>query len=154
MEPVAFHSTVIAEGAMKTAVYTVFPEQHENISQRLRKELAQEPGVRFAYLYGSVLESDRVHDVDVGLFLDDAVLPQQATFANSLSATLSAAVGLPIDVRVLNDAPLSFLYHVLRGQLLLCRDEAFLTDMIEDVARRYLDIAPLLRSSTKDAFGA
>ena len=110
--------------------------------------------MRFAYLYGSVLESDRVHDVDVGLFLDDAVSPQQATIANSLSAILSAAVGLPIDVRVLDDAPLSFLYDVLRGQLLLCRDETFLTDMIEDVARRYLDIAPLLRSSTKDAFAA
>jgi len=92
--------------------------------------------------------------VDIGLFLDDAAVLQKVTIANRLSTTLTAAVGLPVDVRVLNEAPISFLYHVLRGQLFLCRDEAFLTDMIEDVARRYLDLAPLLRSSTKDAFAA
>lgn len=101
-----------------------------------------------------MLESDRVHDVDVGLFLDGRAVPGQATIADSLSAKLTAAVGLPVDVRILNEAPLSFLYHVLLGQLLLCQDEAFLTDMMEDVARRYLDLAPLLRSSTKDAFAA
>jgi hypothetical protein len=38
--------------------------------------------------------------------------------------------------------------------LLLCRDETFLTDMLEDVARRYLDLAPFLRNGTKDAFAA
>jgi predicted nucleotidyltransferase len=139
---------------MKTVAYTVSPEQRQALSHRLREQLAKEPGVRFAYLYGSVLESDRVHDVDVGLFLDDRAVPEQATIADSLSAKLTAAVGLPIDVRVLNETPLSFLYHVLRGQLLLCQDETFLTDMIEEVARRYLDLAPLLRSSTKDAFAA
>lgn len=139
---------------MKTVVYTVSPEQREVLSRQFREHLEQEAGVRFAYLYGSVLGSDRVHDVDVGLFLDDTAVPRQATIANNLSATLTAKVRLPVDVRVLNEAPLSFLYHVLRGQLLLCDDEAFLTDMIEDVARRYFDLAPLLRSSTKDAYAA
>jgi predicted nucleotidyltransferase len=154
MEPVAPYSISVVEGGMKTVAYTVSPEQRAEMSQRLREQLGREPGVRFAYLYGSVLESDRVHDVDVGLFLDNAAVLQKGTITDSLSTRLTAAVGLPVDVRVLNGAPLSFLYHVLRGQLLLCNDEAFLTDMIEDVARRYLDLAPLLRSSTKDAFAA
>ena len=154
MQPVAPYSIGMVESGMKTVAYTVSPEQREALSHQLREQLEREPGMRFVYLYGSVLESDRVHDVDIGLFLDDTAVPQQATIADSLSAKLTAAVGLPVDVRVLNGAPLSFLYHVLRGQLLLCQDEAFLTDMIEDVARRYLDLAPLLRSSTKDAFAA
>lgn len=154
MQPVGPYSIGMVEGWMKTVVYTVFPELRQALSHRLREQLQQEPGLRFAYLYGSVLEYDRVHDVDVGLFLDDQTVPEQATIADSLSAKLSEEVGLPVDVRVLNGAPLSFLYHVLRGQLLLCQDEAFLTDMMEDVARRYLDLAPLLRSSTKDAFAA
>jgi predicted nucleotidyltransferase len=142
------------EGGMKTIAHTISPEQRAALSQRLRERLESEPEVRFAYLYGSVLESDRVHDVDVGLFLNDTAVSRQATIADGLSTKLTAAVQLPIDVRVLNDVPLSFLYHVLRGQLLLCRDEAFLTAMIEDVARRYLDLAPLLTSSTKDVFAA
>ncbi len=141
-------------GGMKTVAYTVSSEQRETLSSRLREHLEQEREVRFAYLYGSVLESDKVHDVDVALFLDDTAVPQQAIIADRLMASLTATLGLPVDVRVLNNAPISFLYHVLQGHLLLCRDETFLTDMLEDVPRRYLDLAPLLRTSTKDAFAA
>jgi len=125
MEPVVSYSIGIVEDGMKTVVYTVSPEQRAEVSRRLRKELERGPGVRFAYLYGSLLESNRVHDVDIGLFLDDAAVLQKVTIANRLSTTLTAAVGLPVDVRVLNEAPISFLYHVLRGQLFFCRDEAF-----------------------------
>jgi uncharacterized protein len=139
---------------MKTALYTVRPEQQEAVLVNLRLELERASGLRFAYLYGSVLESDRVHDVDVGIFLDDPMVAQQMSMMDALSVQLSAAVGFPVDIRVLNEAPLPFLYHVLRGRLLLCRDETFLTDMLEDVARRYLDLAPFLRNGTKDAFAA
>ncbi|MGE0645461.1 MAG: nucleotidyltransferase domain-containing protein [Nitrospira sp.] len=139
---------------MKAVTYTISQEQREALLTQLPIELSQELGIRFAYLYGSVLESDRIHDVDIGLFLEDTVVAQQAQIVEILSAKLTAAVRLPVDVRVINNAPLSFLYHVLRGRLLLCRDEGFLTDLLEDVARRYLDLAPLLRISTKDAFAA
>ena len=140
--------------SMKTIVHTVSPAQREQINLRLREELASVPGVRFAYLYGSILESDRIHDVDVGLFFNEVAAAHPSSLLDHLSMTLRAAVPVPIDLRVLNDAPLSFLYHVLQGQLLCCRDEALLTNLMEDVAQRYLDLAPLLRRSTKDAFAA
>ncbi len=139
---------------MKMIVHTVSPALREQIYQRLRNELERTPGVRFAYLYGSVLESDRIHDVDIGLFLDETATAHQSSLLDHLSATLRATVPVPVDLRVLNGAPLTFLYHVLRGRLLSCQDEDFLTDLIEDVARRYLDLAPLLRFSSKDAFAA
>ncbi|MFZ1804315.1 MAG: nucleotidyltransferase domain-containing protein [Nitrospira sp. CG24B] len=139
---------------MKTALYTIRPEQREDVLAKLRVELAKVSGLRFAYVYGSVLESDRVHDVDVGVYLDVPMVAQQMNMMDALLVTLSAAVGFPVDIRVLNEAPLPFLYHVLRGRLLLCRDETFLTDMLEDVARRYLDLAPFLCNGTKDAFAA
>jgi uncharacterized protein len=139
---------------MKTIAHTVSPAQREQIYLRLRDALAREPGVRFAYLYGSMLESDKIHDVDVGLFLDETTAAHQASMLDNLSVTLRTAINVPVDIRVLNEAPVSFLYHALRGRLLSCRDDAFLTDLMEDVARRYLDLAPFLRISTKDAFAA
>ncbi|MBH0178680.1 MAG: nucleotidyltransferase domain-containing protein [Nitrospira sp.] len=139
---------------MKTALHTIPPEQREDVLAKLRVELARVSGLRFVYLYGSALESDRVHDVDVGIFLDDSMDALQMNMMDALSVTLSAAVGVPVDIRMLNAAPLPFLYHVLRGKLVLCRDETFLTDMLEDVARRYLDLAPFLRNGTKEAFAA
>ena len=139
---------------MKTALHTIRPEQREDVLVKLRAGLERVSGLCFAYVYGSVLESDRIHDVDVGIYLDTTAVAHKTGMVDALSVELSAAVGLPGDIRVLNEAPLSFLYHVLRGRLVLCRDETFLTDMLEDVARRYLDLAPLLHSSTKDAFAA
>lgn len=139
---------------MKHTRYTIQHEGREALVRRLAAELEREPGVGFAYLYGSLLETDTVHDIDVGLYLRESMDQPGFMIAAELSARLTALVEVPVDVRILNDAPLSFLYQVLRGRLLVCRDEALLSTIIEDVARRYLDLAPLLRQGTKDAFVA
>jgi hypothetical protein len=59
-----------------------------------------------------------------------------------------------MDARILNVAPLSFLYHVLRGRLLYCRDDAVLSEVMERAVSRYLDLAPLVRRGTVEAFAA
>lgn len=139
---------------MKRTRYTIQQEAREAVVCRLTAELEKESAVAFAYLHGSLLDSDTVHDVDVGLYLRESDAERGAAVASALSARLTAVAGLPVDVRVLNEAPLSFVYHVLRGRLLVCLDEVLLTSKLEDVARRYLDLAPLLHQGTKDAFAA
>ena len=135
-------------------VYTADDAQRERVSEQVRAELAGEAAVVFAYLYGSFVESSRYRDVDVGVYVDAAEPDQASAKALDLSGRLSDRVGLPVDVRALNGAPVSFLFHVLRGRLLLSRDDARLEDLIERTAHRYLDIAPVLRRGTKDAFAA
>ena len=139
---------------MKRTRYTVQPEAREALVCRLTAELEKESAVAFAYLHGSLLDSDTVHDVDIGLYLCESETERGSAVASALSARLTAVAGLPVDVRVLNEAPLSFVYHVLRGRLLVCHDEDLLTAKLEDIARRYLDLAPLLYQGTKDAFAA
>jgi hypothetical protein len=60
--------------------------------------------------------------------------------------------GYPVDVRVVNHAPLAFLFHVLRGRLLVAGDERLLADVIERTARAYHDRAPLVRRAVREAF--
>lgn len=98
------------------------------------------------------MDSEWVHDVDVGLYLDDSQLPRRSELSCALADRLSNVIQIPVDVRILNNAPISFLFHVLRGHLLFSRNEERLTDLLEEVPRRYLDIAPLLRRYTKVAF--
>lgn len=139
---------------MKDTRYIIQPTAREALICCLADELGKEPGVGFAYLHGSLLDSDTVHDVDVGLYLREPMAGASASVASELSSRLTAMARIPVDVRVLNDAPLAFVYHVLRGRLLVCHDEELLSAILEDVARRYLDLAPLLRQGTKDAFAA
>ena len=72
-----------------------------------------------------------------------------------LAVRLDQEIGFPIDVRVLNDAPVTFLFHVFReGRLLLSRNDECLADLMERTVREYLDAAPLLRQATIEAYGA
>lgn len=132
--------------------YSLNPKTRQLIFDRLAFELAKEPGIIFAYVYGSVLDSELIHDVDVGLYLDDSQLARRSEISGELANRLSAALEVPVDVRILNAAPVSFLYHVMRGHLLFSHDEKLLTDLLEEIPRRYLDMAPLLRQYTKEAF--
>ena len=135
-------------------LYKVDSAKRSSLVEELRAEVMREPEVVFAYGYGSFLESEAFHDVDVGVRLvtDE---PEKATVkALALAQRLTARVGFPVDVRILNQAPVSFVFHVLRGRLIFSRDDDRLAEVIEATVRRYLDIAPLLRQSAKEAFGA
>ncbi len=132
--------------------YSLNQNTRQSLFGRLAGELVKAPEIVFAYVYGSVLDSELIHDVDVGLYLDDLELPRRSEVLGALGDRLSVAIELPVDMRILNAAPVSFLFHVFRGHLLFSRDEELLTNLLEEVPRQYLDIAPLLRQAAKEAF--
>ena len=129
-------------------------EERHRIQQGLAAELASDRRVVFAYLYGSFVESEPFHDIDVGVYLENVQADRLTAAALDLAQRLSDSARIPVDVRVLNVAPVSFLYHVLRGQFVFCRDDAVLAEVMERTVSRYLDIAPLVRRGTQEAFAA
>jgi predicted nucleotidyltransferase len=98
-------------------------EERHRIEQHLAAELASDRSVAFAYLYGSFAESRPCHDIDVGVYLRSISADRITVTALDLAQRLSDRAQIPVDVRILNVAPVSFLYHVLRGQLIFCRDD-------------------------------
>jgi len=135
-------------------LYKVDSAKRSSLLEELRAEVMREPEVVFAYGYGSFLESETFHDVDVGVCLVTDEAEKATVKALALAQRLTARVGFPVDVRILNQAQVSFVFHVLRGRLIFSRDDDRLAEVIEATDRRYLDIAPLLRQSAKEAFGA
>lgn len=107
--------------------------------------LEQRAEVVFAYLHGSVLEGLPYHDLDVGLYLEPGHPAAGAPYDYEMQVAveLTQALHFPVDVRVLNRAPLGFQHSVVQGELLLVRDGDRLADYIEDVARRYTEFAQL-----------
>jgi len=133
-------------------LHTVDDGERSRLQAQLATELEADPAVAFAYLYGSFVEARPFHDVDVGVYLRAPQSPGAGSADLAMAQRLSERIGFPVDVRVLNAAPVSFRYHALRGRLLVCRDDDLLARVMEDTIRRYLDMAPLLRRSTKEAF--
>ncbi len=135
-------------------LYRVEPAERERMTRTLVAALAIEPDLEFAWLHGSYLGGGGFHDVDIGVHLNGAA-DVRFRRALDLGLRLDRATGFPVDVRVLNDAPVTFLFHVFReGRLLLSRNDECLSDLMERTVRAYLDMEPLLRRATIEAYRA
>ena len=117
----------------------------DDVRYRLREALEARAEIIFVYLHGSFAEGLPFHDVDVAVYLDlaYAMVTDIFDYEMSLSVELTRALRFPVDVHVLNSAPLGFQHSVLQGEVLLARDEDKLTDFIERVGFESMDFAKL-----------
>jgi predicted nucleotidyltransferase len=132
-------------------VHHLDAEGLERLQDLLRSELEHHPDIAFAYLFGSVLNAVGFRDVDVAIW---TVAGSSPAIDLELAGRLTERSGLPIDVRRVNDAPSSFVFHAVRGRLLVVNDERLLADVIERTAREYHDLAPLRIQAVREAFSA
>lgn len=104
----------------------ITPAQRDEIEAALVETLEERSEVAVAYLHGSLaMGADHVGDVDIAVLLEGSPSEDGAlTTELSIEQALGHAVELPVDVRVLNHAPLTFRFAVLReGRVLLSRSE-------------------------------
>lgn len=135
---------------MRDRLFDIDAVRRAELARTLGDALRGEPQVVFAYLHGSFVGTQPFHDIDVGVYLSG--MAELTRHAVELAGRLSRRVGYPVDVRALNGAPVPFVFHALQGELLVSRDDERLAGVLEDTGRRYLDIAPVLRRATRDAF--
>lgn len=115
--------------------------QRAEIVERLRQILSARQEINFAYLHGTFVDEVPFHDIDVAIYLD-APVEDRFEYAMRLSVELTRELRLPVDVQILNGAPLSFQHPVLRsGAILLARDYDFLADHIEHLSLDYMDFS-------------
>jgi hypothetical protein len=118
---------------------------------QLQRALEMEGRVRLAYLYGSALLRADFHDVDVAVWAPETDLmpasPREAWLgALGLRLERSLAPRCPLDLRLLNRAPLLFQHAVVRtGRLLLARSELERVRFEASVASLALDLSVGLR---------
>jgi predicted nucleotidyltransferase len=136
---------------VETRLFDLPVERRGETIRRLAGALEGERDIVFGYLYGSFAGAGPFHDIDVAVYLAGPV-ESHSRRALDLADRLSQVARYPIDVRALNEAPLSFQFRALQGTLLVSRDDDQLSDFIERTGLRYLDIAPRLRAVTREAF--
>ncbi len=138
---------------MKQKTFLLNPIQKERLIRQIKDLLGSHPEIAFAYLYGSFTENLPLHDVDIGVYLTGVGQEGSTLYSLSLGQTLSKEVKVPIDVHVLNFAPVSFVFQVIRGILIYVKNEELRVRIVEETIRRYLDLKPLIHRGIKEAFG-
>lgn len=125
----------------------------ETIVEIVKQELQKHDEIVFAYLHGSFAEKDTFHDIDIAVFLKE--LPESKLgYELELETKLIQVIGRIVDVRILNNAPLSFRYHVIKkGVPLLIRDDNERVEFQEFTLSRYFDFAFFRAMYLKETLG-
>ena len=117
------------------------PSAIEDQLATLGEALAAEPTVRFAYLFGGAgrRELRPLSDVDVAVYLDDAVDPAQTRL--DLIRVVTKHLGTDeIDLVVLNLAPTALTGRILQTRRVIVDKEPFLRHRFESLElRKFLD---------------
>jgi predicted nucleotidyltransferase len=128
-------------------------EEKDNLVVKLQSLLQSQNAVQFAYLYGSFLDYLPCHDIDAGIYVQGIKETDMTFYGLELGEQLSQEVSCFVDLRVLNNCSVSFLYNVLKGKLLIDRNPDLQSQVFEITVSRYLDMKPLLLRATREAFG-
>ena len=119
---------------MNDRLFNIDATRRAEVARALSDSLDREPHVVFAYLHGSFVGTWPFHDIDVGVYLNSAA-SDQTRHAVDVADRLSRRVGYPVDVRVLNVAPVPFVFRTLQGELLVSHDDDCLADVLEQIGR-------------------
>ena len=124
--------------------YRLSKQKQEEVIGKIASFLTRQPHIVFAFLFGSFLTDNVFRDIDVGIFVERLspaeFFDTEINLACRLEKELNSSY--PVEVKIINAAPLAFAFQVIRGKLLFSRDDDLLTDYMEATAHRYLDMAP------------
>jgi predicted nucleotidyltransferase len=140
---------------MEGKYFQVSPNDKEAIKEDIKAFCREEPDIIFAYLHGSFLKEDRFHDIDVAVFLKN---PPPSLLQTEIRLETKLAKGIkkfPVEVRVLNHAPLSFRYNVIKdGSAIAVVDDVLRCEFVESTLRDYFDFAPFRKLYLKEALSS
>jgi uncharacterized protein len=100
------------------------------------------PDLVAVYVFGSFVTVDAFSDMDLGLLFSEN--PSKPLLLElDLETELERTTACPVDVRVLNGAPLSFVQSVIRtGEVIVDVDPNRRADFEGLILKKYFDFAP------------
>jgi predicted nucleotidyltransferase len=123
-------------------------EEKDKLLMNLKERLKSDDEIIFAYVHGSFINRKLFRDIDVALWLKT---PHMAfNYTVNFSTKLSMELGLPVDIQILNEAPLPFKHQVFkRGKLLHSKDEKLRIEKVDQTLRNYFDLKQLTELCTR-----
>jgi predicted nucleotidyltransferase len=129
------------EEAERFRFHRLSREEKERIVETLRRALEERSEVMLAVLYGSLLRETSFRDVDVAVYLKENLDPLD--YQLTLSMELEKLLSLPVDAKVLNNAPPWFLKKILEEGRVLVEKAPF---TVEKLYLKALDEINMLKA--------
>jgi uncharacterized protein len=146
---------IVTMGAMERKYFQISSVIKARLTEEIKTFFRGRPDIIFAYLHGSFLKAERFRDIDVAVFLKDSVssaLQVEIQLETELAKVIKK---FPVEIRVLNRAPLSFRYNVIKdGSAIAVVDDTLRCEFVETTLRDYFDFAPFRKLYLKEALGS
>ena len=124
--------------------------EREKVVKKLTDILKKREEVIFAYIHGSFLKGN-FRDVDVAIYLTES---RDVFYEIELEVELEETLKLPVDVRILNSAPLSFRFGVIKnGLILFSKDEQARVEFETRTISEYHDFAYFRKRYRREVLG-
>lgn len=122
---------------------------------RIFSVLQQNEYILFAYIYGSFASNKEFNDIDVGIFISDENMKSPLQMELDLEGELEDKIKTPVDVRIINHAPLSFIYNVLKsGFVAVDKDISLRSDFEGLIFKKYFDFQYLRKEYLREIVNA
>ena len=123
--------------------------------ERISDILKTKEYILFAYIFGSFASEDSFKDIDVGIFVTGEKFKSPLRLELDMEGELETAIHTPVDVRIINNAPLSFIYNILKkGIVIVDNDKSLRTDFEGLVYKKYFDFQHLRREYLREIINA
>ena len=138
---------------LKMRSHVLSRREKEEMLEALTALLVEHEEILFAYAHGSFLEDGPFRDLDVAVWVEGHP-PRRFEYEDGLVLEFAhkRLFTFPLDIRVLNDAPIAFQRYAIGGRLLIDRNPDLRLNMVTRVISRYLDIKPILEHHLREAF--
>ena len=133
---------------------SVTKKKKDEIVKSISTLLAPHQEIYSVYLHGSFMIDKSFADIDLALLLDH--IPENLIeYEFEIEIKLEKNVNFPIDIRVLNNAPVSFAQNVIRhGKVVLDKKPNTRSDFESYSLRKYFDFAPFRRRYLSEVINA
>lgn len=111
--------------------------------------------ILFAYLFGSFISGDVFKDIDIGVFISGAESKSLLKLELMLEGEVEDAIHMPVDIRIINHAPPSFVYNMLKGGIVIVdANKPMRTDFEGLVCKKYFDFQHLRNEYLREIINA
>lgn len=130
-------------------------KEKEVLTEKISDILKAKEYILFAYIFGSFVSDDEVKDIDVGVFISSVENKSPLKLELKLEGEIEDAIHIPVDIRIINNAPSSFIYNVLKGGIVIVDNNKSLRSDFEGlVYKKYFDFQHLRNEYLREIINA
>ncbi len=135
--------------------HTLSQAEREKVIANLSDIMSKDKKILFAYLHGSFVAEDQFNDLDIAVYFTDMPASELLAYELKLEDIIETKLKIPIDLKSLNSAPVSFCYMVLKkGIKLIVNDDQRRVAFEMATYSQYFDFLPFRRRYLQEVLNA